>query len=328
MARSAARCSTGWWVGPSSPSADRVVRVDPGDLEAHEGRQAHRAAHVVGELQEGRAVGAHDPAVAGHAVDRAAHAVLAHAEEDVARRAPLLVVELVAAGELGLGRLAEVGGAADHRRHVVGEGGHRLLTGRARGELVLLPVDALQRLAHAGQRPHRPRGVPLGRELLVLVAPGPVALIPLGLQRGAARALVEVLADLVGDDEVLVGIPAQHLLGQAHLVLAQRRAVGLARALLVGRGPADDRLDADERRALLLAHGLVDGDLERAEVVGVVDGLHVPAVGVEALGDVLGVEAQVGRAVERDVVVVVEVDDAARGRACRPARRPRRRCPP
>ena len=51
----------------------------------------------------------------GHAVDRAAHAMLAHAEEDVARRAPLLEVELVAAGELGLGRLAEVGGPADQR---------------------------------------------------------------------------------------------------------------------------------------------------------------------------------------------------------------------
>ena len=37
--------------------------------------------------------------------------------------------------------------------------------------------------------------------------------------------------------------------------------------------------------------------------------LHVPAVGLEALGDVLGVEAQLGRAVERDVVVVVEVDE-------------------
>jgi hypothetical protein len=85
--------------------------------------------------------------------------------------------------------------------------------------------------------------------------------------------------------------------------------VGLARALLVGRRPADDRLDADERRPLLLAHGLVDRHLERGQVVGVVDGLHMPAVGLEALGDVLGVEAQVGRTVERDVVVVVDIDD-------------------
>jgi hypothetical protein len=86
--------------------------------------------------------------------------------------------------------------------------------------------------------------------------------------------------------------------------------VGLARALLRRRRPADDRLDADQRRALLLAHRGVDRDLERVQVVDVVDGLHVPAVGLEALADVLGLEAQLRRAVERDGVVVVEIDEA------------------
>jgi len=42
-----------------------------------------------------------------------------------------------------------------------------------------------------------------------------------------------------------------------------------------------------------------------------VDGADVPAVGLEALVGVLAVEAQRRRAVERDVVVVVEVDDPA-----------------
>ena len=55
----------------------------------------------------------------------------------------------------------------------------------------------------------------------------------------------------------------------------------------------------------------VDRRLERDEVVGVVDLEHVPAVGLEALGDVLDVEAQRRRAVERDRVVVVEVDEPA-----------------
>ena len=86
IARSAARCSTGWWVGPSSPSADRVVRVDPRHVEPAQRAQPDRAAHVVGELHERRPVRAHDAAVGGHAVDDPAHAVLAHAEEDVAPR--------------------------------------------------------------------------------------------------------------------------------------------------------------------------------------------------------------------------------------------------
>ena len=159
--------------------ADGVVRVDPGDLEAHERRQADRAAHVVGELQERRAVGPHDPAVAGHAVHRAAHAVLAHAEEHVA---PGLVVGeavVLAAGELGLGRLAEVGRAADHGRHELLEGGHRLLARGAGGELVLLPVDRRQRLGQARQRRHVPGGVPLLRPVAVGVAERREALVPL-----------------------------------------------------------------------------------------------------------------------------------------------------
>ena len=55
----------------------------------------------------------------------------------------------------------------------------------------------------------------------------------------------------------------------------------------------------------------VDRRPQRVEVVGVVDVLHVPAVGLEALAAVLGEKLQLRRAVERDVVVVVEVDEAA-----------------
>ena len=72
---------------------DGVVRPDPRDRQARERREAHGAAHVVGELQERRPVRTHDAAVGGQAVHRAAHAVLAHAEEHVAAR--------VVAGEPG-----------------------------------------------------------------------------------------------------------------------------------------------------------------------------------------------------------------------------------
>ena len=90
-----------------------------------------------------------------------AHAVLAHAEEDVAPRPLAREVLRVAARELGLRRLAEVGRAADHRRHEVGERGHRLLPGDARRELVLArPVDRRAAPAPARQRPAGPRPRP------------------------------------------------------------------------------------------------------------------------------------------------------------------------
>ena len=131
------------------------------------------------------------------------------------------------------------------------------------------------------------------------------------------------LVDAVGHEEVRVGIPAQRLLGQPHLVLAQRRAVGLGRPHLVRRRVADDRLDRGSATGGPRgAWASVDRAAERRQVVGVVDRADVPAVGLEALRDVLGLEAQRRRAVERDVVVVVEVDRAARARGARPARRP------
>ena len=49
-----------------------------------------------------------------------------------------------------------------------------------------------------------------------------------------------------------------------------------------------------------------DGD----EIVAVGDGLDVPVIGLEALGDVFG-EGELGGAVERDEVVVVEDDELA-----------------
>ncbi len=78
----------------------------------------------------------------------------------------------------------------------------------------------------------------------------------------------------------------------------------------LGAAVADDGADADERGPGGLGLGGEDGLLDGDEVVAVVDHLDVPVVGLEALGDVLGV-AELGGAVERDQVVVVEHDELA-----------------
>ena len=59
-----------------------------------------------------------------------------------------------------------------------------------------------------------------------------------------------------------------------------------------------------------LGLGRDDGGVESRQVVAVGHGLRVPAVGVEARHAVLG-EGQLGGAVERDEVVVVEHDELA-----------------
>jgi hypothetical protein len=61
-----------------------------------------------------------------------------------------------------------------------------------------------------------------------------------------------------------------------------------------------------------LGYAGFDGDLREAGWDGsVLHRLDVPSVSLEAGGGILGVEAERGVTVDRDVVVVVEVDDAA-----------------
>ena len=102
----------------------------------------------------------------------------------------------------------------------------------------------------------------------------------------------------------------QVLLGQLDLVVAERRAVGPGRVLLVRRAEADVRAHRDQRGppGLCLRGG--DGRVDGVDVVAVGHLLHVPVVGGEARADVLG-EGEVGGAVDGDVVVVVEDDELA-----------------
>ena len=135
--------------------------------------------------------------------------------------------------------------------------------------------------------------------------------LPLGDQRlrRAGDRLAEMRGGLVGDVERAVRIPAVGLLGQPDLVGSERRAVRLLAVVLVRAAVADVRPDGDQARPVVGARRL-DGGFDRGDVVAVLDALGVPAVGIEALGDVLG-PGHRGRAVELDVVVVVQDDELA-----------------
>ncbi len=76
------------------------------------------------------------------------------------------------------------------------------------------------------------------------------------------------------------------------------------------RAVADDRAYADQRGLGALHLGRFNGPVQLVQIVAVGDELHVPIVGLEALCDIFGV-AEVGGAVERDEVVVVEDDQLA-----------------
>ena len=134
--------------------------------------------------------------------------------------------------------------------------------------------------------------------------------VPLALQLGAARQDGgHVLAHEIGDGERRVGIEPHHLLRRPDLGLAERRSVRLRGVDRVRRRVRDVRPEDDQRGAVFLGLGCRERAEERVEILGVVDVLDVPAVGLEALALVLGREREGRRAVDRDVVVVVDVDE-------------------
>jgi len=117
-----------------------------------------------------------------------------------------------------------------------------------------------------------------------------------------------VLVDGRIDGEVRVGIEAQHLLRRTDLVFAERRPVRLGRVDGVRRRVGDVRAQDDDRGALRLGLRRVERRVDRLEVLRVVQMLDVPALRLEARTAVLG-ERDGRRPVDRDVVVVVHVDE-------------------
>ena len=280
---------------------DRIMRHDIDDARILQRRQADRRAAIIGEDQEGPAIG-DDPAVQRHAVHRRGHAELADAVIDVA---PGIILGRQRPGRLGLGIVGagEVGRAADGRRDCGGDHFQRHFRRLARGE----------------RRRAVDQGVEIGRQpALVGLAGHPLhelsldvrrrfveALFPLDpLDRSALPDLAPGGQDVVGDGE-FVRRQAELLARRRHLVLAERRAVGGRSALFIGRAIADHRLAADQARPHV-GDGLFErlADLARIEPVAFD---RVPARRGMARHHVLGAR-QVGRAVDGDLVVVPQHD--------------------
>ena len=86
--------------------------------------------------------------------------------------------------------------------------------------------------------------------------------------------------------------------------------MGAVGVLLVRRAGRDVGADDDQARAVGDVARAAHRRLERVEPEVLVQVLHVPAVGLVARADVLG-EGELGVALDRDVVVVVEADQLA-----------------
>ena len=311
MARSDARCSIGWWVGPSSPRPTESWVHEKTTLASRQGGEAHRGPHVVAEHEE-------------RAADR----------QRRRRAAPCRSSPRPCRAR---GRRSGSGGRRGRRR---------VNTPWSLSAVPVLPVrsapppmspgttssDRVEARAAApcGWRPSRPAShvgsfvLPAGRArgrsrhglvgLAVAVPRGAAASPTPRARRGPARpALAVELEHVVGHEERLVGRQAEDLLGGRDLVLAERVAVGLGGVGELGRRVADVAAQHDQRRAVL------DGHRPRAAPASSASRslatspscVDVPAVGLEALGRRRRCSASSVGPSMRDVVVVVDVDEAA-----------------
>ena len=195
-----------------------------------------------------------------------------------------------------------------------------LAGGGARRDALLVGGEGRQRLGEpGGHLPARMRSSRAARSGLALRH----ALKPLSHSRWAALPRLTTsracLRTARLDDEGLLRVEAEQLLGGGDLLVAEGGAVRLA-GVLLGRGrPRDDRVQHDEGRLVgdLVARadrreqGVDVLDVGRAVgVLAPVDVDDVPAVCLEAGCDVLA-ERDVGVVLDRDLVGVVDDGEVA-----------------
>ena len=290
---------------------DGVVGKHVDHTQLTQGRQAHGTAHVVGEDQEGAAIGDQAAVVVSDAVEDGGHGVLTHTEVQVALlgAAGLIGaglafdVRVVGVGQVGrtADQLGQVGAQSTQADLGVLTGGQAAVVGGVGGQ-VLVPTLG----QFAAQHPFE-----LGGFTGVLRAVGGQGLVPLGLEAGAAvNGLTELVVGVLGNFEGRV-VPTQLLTGQGCFLLTQSSTVNTGRVGLVGGSIADGGGHLDDRR--LVGHGfggldrLGDGINIRVALGHV---LHVPAVGLVTLQHVLG-EGHIGASINGDAVVVVEGNQLA-----------------
>ena len=245
-----------------------------------------------------------------HAVHDGGHAELAHAIRQVvapgvtARFGASFEVGQVGAGEVGAAtkKLGQQGGQHIQRVLAGFAGGHRIGLGHDGGQRLgqTLGVSSAQIATHAA--------LELGGILRVQIFVVRKQLVPLGLGAHAARGGVPSLAYIVRDLKGRVR-PVQGFAGGRNFGSAQGSAMHIVGARLVGRAHADHGFAANQGRAavgvLRLRLGRFDGGMHGLRVVAIYRRDHVPAIGLKALGCVVG-EPAFHMAVDRDAVVVVQ----------------------
>lgn len=135
------------------------------------------------------------------------------------------------------------------------------------------------------------------------------AAVPVSFRCGAPDRSVPSVTDLTWNIERRIR-PIEREPGSRDLIRAQRRSMAVVTSGLGRRAPADCRFAADQRRTgclrLRRANRLVDG----LDIMPVHIGDDLPAIGLEALGRVVG-KPTADMAIDGNAVVIVKHDQPA-----------------
>ena len=312
--------------GPVLAEADRVVAEPVDHRQLHQRREADRRAGVVGEDQVGRPhraqLGEREP------VGDRRRLVLADAVVELTRPERSSGAKVPAPSKSRPLAAEPVRSAEPLRSH--GTRGAIAFSTSFDALRVAIPPGSASKLGISASQPSGS-----SRRCIWSICGGEAragvrdALLPLGSQAAAPLAdpVGEVLVDAVGDQELGVLGPPVGALGLAHLLLAQRLAVGLGGVLLVGRAVADVAVDDDQRGPPLLPLERLERPGQQLEVVGVADPGDVPAVAHEARGDVVAV-GELGAGRRSRCGCCRRSSRGCRGAGGRRSSRPRSRPPP
>ena len=300
---------------------ERIVGKDEERSHLHQRGQAKRRAHVIAEDQERAAIGK-KRAIERDAIGDGPHGVLAHTEVDVAPRKGIRALfgprpdDPVLAQNRWRRRAGEIRRAPHHVGH------RRVQTGKNRGRVLAGGVVHVREAlgeSFTEIRRHFPiaRRVPGLGTFRIRFSPGLMA----RLDRAPIRLLlgdtaIEIIAHVIGNMEGRLLGPPHGLLGAGRLLRSQGRAVGLVLACHA-RAPASDHCPQNDQA------GTIDDAARRFQTLAQlrhrlpVDGpLHMPALGLEARGDVF-TEGEFGPPVDGDPVVIVNEDQVAETQVAR-----------
>ncbi len=285
---------------------DGVVRHDEDALDFGEGHEADGRAHVVGEDEEGGAVG-DECAVVADAGDDGAHAVLADAKVGGAAGVGVFLEGAVVFVP-GFGGGGQVGTAAED----VFDFAHEEFLGFAGGVACGLGFGVGGPLGEAGSDVggdvFAPEGLVEGGFFGVGGGVAGEEVVPSGFVGGPAGAKgSEVGFHFVGHEELGVFGPAEVAFGGGDFFGAKGVGVGFGLALEFGGAKADFGFGDDEGGLAFGDAGFADGGANLVVIVAVnLD--DVPVVATEAGGHVVGV-GEFGAAFDGDLVVVVDPDE-------------------